>query len=211
MKLNKLMAAAFACMSLTASALADSTTWGDWVAGGTSCNYGNVDVIKNGDSLSILFNEFAVVMPQYDLGDGTTSRKTCNFRIEFSPPNGFYLAGFKQLYSGGMIKSRNSQAQLQISYYVGAVRGRPMPVVFPRGMEITATDPRSVFTKEYVNNLAIANCGGKTTYGINMTLLATRPDPYGSLNEYIIGGLDSVDAELRQSIVLIPEWRLCGR
>jgi len=184
----------------------DRGMWGDYIAGGTSCNNSNVGVIQNGNSLSVLFDEFLVNMPQSAHGEGASVRKTCNFRITMTPPNGFYLAGFRQVYSGGLIKSARSSARLDIRYNVGSVIGRPLPVVWHEGQVIRPEDNASSFTRTYDNGLLVANCNGSTIYGINMTLAATRRN---TSTEFVVGGLESVDADFVQRLVLIPEYRLC--
>ncbi|MBY0471575.1 DUF4360 domain-containing protein [bacterium] len=208
-KLNLVRIAMAVQFLLPVQVFAD-TIWGNWIAGGTSCNAYNVQTIENGGALSVLFNEFGVYLPQGDVGDGNTVRKTCNFRIQLTPPQGYYLAGFKQTYRGGVMKSARSSAQLQIRYNIGSVMGAGMPITFQQGRAIGPTDYDSQFTREYNNNLAIASCGGSTVYGISMTFTASRNDRFGNLQEYIIAGLDSVDAELKQRIELIPQWALCG-
>jgi hypothetical protein len=182
--------------------------WGDYIAGGKSCNNNNVSVIQNGNSLAVLFDAFGVNMPQSSYGEGASVRKTCNFRITMTPPNGFYLAGFRQVYSGGLIKSARSSARLDVRYNVGSVIGMPAPVVWSEGTVIRPEDASSTFTRTYNNNLLVANCGGSTIYGINMTLSATRRN---TSTEFVVGGLDTIDADFVQRLELIPEWRLCGR
>jgi hypothetical protein len=201
----KYMLTALVC-GLAVSSQSFAGIWGSWAAGGTACNNSNVSVIENGSSLSVLFDEFGVVMPEGDVGDGLSARKSCTFRIQLTPPRGFYLAGFKQVYSGGIIKSRRSSAQLNIRYNVGTVRGNPLPIVFRDGDEIRPQDSDSLFSRTYDNNLAVVSCGGSTVYGLNMSMTATRRD-YDY--EHIMGGLDSVDADFVQRVVLIPAWRLC--
>lgn len=185
---------------------AQAKTWGDYIVGGTACNANNVSVIDNGTSLSVLFDEFGVYMPQMDYGDGSSVRKTCSFRIQLTPPKGYYLANFRQVYSGGLIKSRRSSAQLNIRYNVGTAVGQPTPIVWGEGTEITPDNPRSLFSRTYSNDLLVASCGGSTVYGINMQLSALRRS---TNQDYVVGGLDSVDADFVQKLVLIPEWRLC--
>jgi len=182
--------------------------WGDYIAGGTSCNSSNVSVIENGSTLSVLFDEFSVNMPLGDTGEGTSVRKTCNFRISLTPPKGYYLAGFNQTYSGGLIKSLRTSAQLNIRYNIGTVQGRPLPIIWDERQQINPDDPRSLFSRQYNNNLLVASCGGSTVYGLNMSFSALRRNVR---TDFVVGGLDSVDAEFVQRIVLIPEWRLCPR
>jgi hypothetical protein len=196
---------AFVCL-LALSGKSHAKIWGDYIASGSSCNSGNTSVIENGDTVSILFDDFGVNMPQQSTGDGLTTRKTCNFRIQLNPPSGFYLAGFRQLYSGGIIKSARSSAQLTVRYNIGSVGGRPLPIEFPRGQAISPSSPNSSYSRTFNDNLLVANCGGSTTYGINMQFTGVR-DSYD--RDFLIGGLDSVDASFVQKLVLIPEWRLC--
>ena len=196
----------FLTLAVAIAGQAQAGIWGNWVAGGTACNFNNVGVIENGNSLSVLFDEFMVNMPQGQQGEGTSVRKSCTFRIQLTPPNGFYLAGFRQVYSGGLIKSRGSSAQVNIRYNVGSVVGQPIPILFREGVEIRPEDSNSLFTRTYDNNLLVANCGGSTVYGLNMSLTATRRSTW---NEHVVGGLDSVDADFQQKIILIPEFRLC--
>lgn len=184
---------------------AQAKIWGDYIVSGTACNANNVSVIDNDSSLSVLFSEFGVNMPQFDFGEGSSIRKTCSFRIQLTPPKGYYLANFRQVYSGGLIKSRRASAQLNIRYNVGTAIGSPAPLVWSEGVEITPENPNSLYSRTYSNNLMVASCGGSTVYGINMQLSALRR----STSEYLVGGLDSVDADFVQKLVLIPEWRLC--
>ena len=192
--------------ALAMSVGAHAKIWGDYIVGGNACNYGNVSVLESGDNLSVIFDEFSVNMPLGSYGEGTSIRKTCNFRITLTPPQGFYLAGFKQLYSGGLIKSRRASAQLNIRYNIGAAAASPLPIVWSSGREITPEDPASMYSRTYNNDLLVASCGGSTIYGVNMSLSALRPTTH---SDYLIGGLDTVEAEFTQKLVLIPQWRLC--
>lgn len=191
---------------LVLSVQSHAGVWGSWAAGGTACNSSNVSVIDNGTSLAVLFDGFGINMPEGDMGDGLSARKSCTFRIQLTPPRGYYLAGFKQTYSGGVIKSRRSSAQLNIRYNIGSVVGQPLPIVFRDGDEIAPEDIDSLFTRQYDTNLLVASCGGSTTYGLNMSLTGTRRN---ASYEHIIAGLDSVDADFVQKMVLIPAYRLC--
>lgn len=195
-------------LSLAALPAKAGLVWGNFIAGGTACNATNVSVIEMGNSLAILFDAFGVNMPEADFGDGLSARKTCNIRITMTPPKGFYLAGFDQVYSGGLIKSRNSSAQLSIRYNIGSVVGQPQPIVWRNGQTIRPEDSSSLFQKKYRNDLLVASCGGSVIYGLNMTMSATRANDY---TEHLVGGLDSVDASFNERLVLIPEYRLCPR
>jgi hypothetical protein len=194
-------------VAMVLSSQSDAGIWGGWIAGGTACNAGNVNVVENGNTLSVLFDEFGVFMPEGDVGDGMSIRRSCTFRIQLTPPSGFYLAGFKQVYSGGVIKSSRSSAQLNVRYNVGSAVGTPLPIVFREGQVIRPEDSQSMFTRTYDNNLLVANCGGNTVYGLNMSLTATRRN----YREHIVGGLDSVDADFSQKVILIPDFQLCPR
>lgn len=194
-------------VAVALSGQANAGIWGSWIAGGSACNAYNVGVVENGNTLSVLFDEFGVYMPQGDVGDGNSVRKSCTFRIQLTPPKGFYLAGFRQVYSGGIIKSSRSSAQLNIRYNVGSAVGQPLPIIFREGQRIEPSDSASLFTRTYDNNLLVASCGGSAVYGLNMSMTATRRD----LREHIVGGLDSVDAEFAQKVILMPVFQLCGR
>lgn len=204
MKIKNVLFLAVAVGALSAEA--SDSIWGNWIAGGTSCGTNNVQTVVNGDSLSVLFDEFGVNMPQGAKGDGTTARKTCTFRITMTPPSGFYLARFRQVYSGGLIKSANSSAQLNIRYNVGSVVGRALPIIWENGTTVSPEDPESIFSRTYQNNLLVANCGESTVYGINMSFTAVRGNPF---SDFLVGGLDSVDAQFIQRVVLVPEWEMC--
>lgn len=185
---------------------ANAGIWGDYIIGGSACNSGNVSVIDNGDSIAVLFDSFGINMPQNTTGDGLNTRKTCNFRVSLTPPKGFYLAGFRQVYSGGIIKSLRTSAQLNVRYNIGSVVGQPLPITWTEAQRIQPSDANSMFSKTYYNNLLVASCGGKTVYGLNMTFSAARR----TANDFLIAGLDSVDADFEQKVILIPEWRLCN-
>lgn len=197
-----------AVCALVLSVGAQARIWGDYIIGGNACNYGNVQVLESGDNLSILFDEFGVNMPLGSYGEGTSVRKTCNFRITLTPPSGMYLAGFKQVYSGGLIKSRRSSAQLSVRYNLGALVANPLPIKWSSSQAITPDDPASLYTRTFNNPLLVANCGGSTIYGINMTLTGLRPNVS---TDFLVGGLDSVEAEFTQKLILVPEWKMCRR
>src|SRR5947209_8234024 len=95
--------------------------WGDLVAGGNACNRKNVTRIEDGENLSLIFNALTIDMPEGSRGDGTHVNRTCHLRINIQHPEGQRLASFKQVYSGGIIKSANSASQLEIRYSIDAM------------------------------------------------------------------------------------------
>ncbi len=181
--------------------------WGSWAAGGTSCNAGNVQLTEHASSLSVVFPRFGVNMPRNGLGDGLSAQRTCTFRISITPPPKSYLAGFKQIYSGGLSKSASARAELGIHYNIGSLTAQPLPVVWRKGQVIATSDPEALYTKSFYNNFPNAGCGTSTAYGIEMSLSASR----GNLtSDHLVGGLDPVDADFVQKVVLIPEWASCS-
>jgi Domain of unknown function (DUF4360) len=192
--------------ALLASSISQASIWGSWGASGTACNNGNVQVIDSGSTVSILFDEFGVSMPQNQVGDGLQSQKTCNFRIQLTPPRGFYLARLRQVFSGGVLKSTGSQAKLDVRYFLaGGLNTVMSPIVFPSYQAISPSNSASVYTRTVTDNMLAYACGGSTTYGLNMKIQATRQHT----GQHVLMNLDSVDTSFTQRVELVPEWLAC--
>lgn len=172
------------------------------------CGKRNTQVIENGDTLSVLFDDFGINMPAGQNGDGKTAQRACNFKIRITYPRDRYLSGLKQVFSGGVIKSKNAVGDLQLLTFMGQLnRGFP-GVDWKRGKEITAESADSVFTRVAEETFPEPRaCSGQLRYHMRIALRAMRPDN----REFFIGGLDSYDAELVQKLDLIPRWKPCAR
>lgn len=171
------------------------------------CGKRNTHIIENGDNLSVLFDDFGIEMPAGQAGDGKQAMKACNFKIRITYPRDRYLAGLKQVFSGGVIKSKNAMGDLQLVTWMGALnRGFP-GVDWKRGREITSESAESVFTRVAEEKFPQPNgCSGQMRFHMRIAIRAQRPDQ----REFFIGGLDSYDAELVQKLDLIPSWKPCA-
>ena len=190
-------------IGLSLSAKAPASIWSEWIAGGNSCDGRSVHAYSLGDWLVVTLDAFGVYMPADEEGDGLTVRKTCSFRVQLTPPAGHYLAGFRQLFAGSLSKSAGASARLQVRYGMGATAGKRVNLYWDEGTEILPDDPLAQFTREYDETYAGSACGAPTTYGFNLTLLASRPDYFG---ESLIGGLDAIASQVR----VIPLWAPCA-
>ncbi len=172
------------------------------------CGRRNTHVIENGDSLSVLFDDFGIEMPAGQMGDGKHAQKTCHFKIRITFPRDRFLAGLKQVFSGGVIKSKNAVGDLELLTSMGMPNRGFRGVDWKRGREITAESPDSVFSRVAEESFPESrNCSGQLRYHMRISLRAQRPDQ----REFFIGGLDSYDAELVQKLDLIPRWKPCAR
>lgn len=191
--------AILAAFALAASARAD--VWGEWYVGGNACSPASVRAVETDGRIFVNFDELGIRMPLGERGDGFSARKTCALRVKLNPPEGYFLAGFRQVYRGGLIKSLGASARLNIRYSLGTELGNALPLAWDELTAINAEDPDATFDREYYNDLSAAACGEPTIYGLNLTLTAARHDT----DEFFVGGLDAMDSRLE----LIPLWEPC--
>lgn len=169
------------------------------------CRSQNTHVIENGDSLSILFDDLGIEMPEGEQGDGKHFQQSCRFRVRISFPRDRYLSGLRQVFSGGVIKSKGSMGSLMLINMLQSTHGFP-GIHWKQGVAIGPESEASLFTKVLVDRLPEpSGCSGNFRYGMQVRMSATRKD----LKEFFIGGLDSYDAELIQRLDLVPEWKPC--
>ena len=128
-------------------ACAEDSIWGEWKSGGNSCDDHDVEVIRAGDTLAIIFDKLALSLSGARGGGSMQDLKTCNFQVQFTPPDGMFLAGFSQVYSGGMIKSAKSEAKLDIDYRLGPFNGHPKTLKWEKGRAINPGDASSSFVQ----------------------------------------------------------------
>ncbi len=189
---------------LAVGASAHASTWGGWIAGGNSCGVDNVHPTAINDWLVVTLDGFGVNMPLGELGDGLNVRKTCLFRAQVTPTEGYFLAGVRQVFAGSMTKSEGSSALLSVRYTLGAVTRRPASVMWEEGTEITADDPDASFAEAYDMDLVGSVCGAPTNYGFNLSLTASRRD---TSTDFLVGGLDLAASQVK----VIPVWAPCAQ
>lgn len=172
---------------------------------GDACKDG-IAVIVNGTALSVLFDDFGIDFPMGDPGgDGMQKRKFCNFSVELAPPDGMMLAGFRQVFSGGMIKSKGATARINIQYRLGnGPQNKEM--VWKHGDLIGPDSPNSIFQQVYDDVLPPRNrCRETQKYDLRLDLIAQRRDR----TDYMQGGLDTLDAEAMPTVSVLPQWKPC--
>lgn len=180
-----------------------SDKWKDWQIGG-SCTPDNTQVIEAGNAISILLDSFGVQMPAGEMGDGLEVRRTCWLRLAVNPPPGMFLDKFRQTYRGGMVKSANSKARFDVRYQIDADDKERNPLNWRKGQAIDPASPESVFEVTYDDDVRMKKCGRPMKYGISLVFIGQRPSP----NEFVIGGLDSIDADWRE-VKLEAVWSKC--
>jgi len=188
----------------TSVAFADDSIWGDFQVFGTSCNEGNVQILKGDSTLSFIFDDFGLHMPANGVGDGAEITKTCHLRVIFTPPPGYFMGGFEQVFSGGIIKSAPTVALLKMAYRVGPII-KESQIHWKNGEEITPANPRSVFTKVFSDPLRPVVCREKAIYAVRMELTGIRRNK----QHFIEGGLDTLDANATPALRLVPQWKPC--
>lgn len=179
--------------------------WNKHKVSGDGCR-DKISVIVNGDTLSVLFDNFTVNMPMGDPGgDGLVTRKFCNFQTELTPPEGMVLAGFRQVFNGGMIKSKGAKGMLRMGYRLG---GPPQmkQMVWNAGESIGPDHPASIFSQAFEDTITQKNrCKDVQLYDLRLELSAQRRDR----TDYFVGGLDSVDTQMLPSVSVEPLWKAC--
>ncbi len=171
------------------------------------CNQSNTSIVENGMSLSVLFNELSANMPAGSVGDGRSVNKVCTFKVRISYPPDCFLSAIKQVFSGGVIKSKNTFGSLVFFSLIGLKPSVAPAMAWPIGQEITADSPSSLFVREAQMNLPQpASCSGKVDFSTRLALRAFRASIDGGT---FIGGLDSFDSDLVQKLDIVPVWKPC--
>jgi hypothetical protein len=171
------------------------------------CSKRNMEIIENAGVLSILLHDFGANMPLGQEGDGKLVRKVCQFRVRITFPTDQYLAGLTQVFSGGLIKSKQASGQLQIFSRIFKDIHMPQPLRWKAGEAISPESEKSLFS--IVLDEAIpkpTQCRGRIQYQTRLSFLAARPDVQ---NEFFVGAVDSIDSEMTQRFDLIPNWQRC--
>ncbi len=178
--------------------------WNEWIVEG-QCNKANVHLVENGDSLSVLYDELGVNMPQGKPGDGNDGKRVCHFRIVIVPPPGTYLAHITQTFAGGLIKSAKSSARMDIRYRIGDLKEKPGAIEWKHGTAVAPEDPASIFTRTFDEEIPVAGCPAKTRYQVTLVVAAKRKDA----SEFVIAGWDSFDTDFIHRVIVTPVFRRC--
>lgn len=191
-------------IGLVVCSAASAGPFSDWQTSG-HCRNAGVEILQNGNSLAILFTGFGPNMPLGEQGDGLLVRKTCRVRVRIQSPVGQYMESLRQLYSGGIIKSRGSKAHFTLRYSFGLIFRGPQTFGWGEGTEIGAGDEESIFTQTYEDTRLPVLCRNSVWYTADLTFVGQRREIQ---REYVIGGLDSVDADV-QEVRLEPRFTAC--
>lgn len=178
--------------------------WKNLHAEGNRCKDANLQVLANGDSVSVLFDDFGVKLDDQtrDLKD----QDICRFSLDVEPPDGSYLAAMTQIFSGGVIKSKHSTAEFGIAYRLGGLIKTGRPIKFGPGKEIGPADAGSVFNESYTDTFQ-AKCreGRSQNYVVQLAVRGERK----KLEDMVIAGLDTVDTTFESQLALTPTFKAC--
>jgi|GEM_PF-2811219 len=170
------------------------------------CSKKNMDIIENGDTLSILLHDFGANMPEGEKGDGKLMMKDCSFGVRITFPKDQYLASLRQVFSGGIIKSEKASGQLIVVSKILMEQPMREPLRWKKGEAITPESDNSIFDitlEETLKKPAV--CLGRVNYRTRLTLQAQRPTE----KDHFIAAVDSIDSEFMQRVDLVPEWQPC--
>lgn len=172
---------------------------------GNGCE-GTSYTTQNGNTLSILFSQFLINMPMGDPGgDGLQTKKICAVKVKLNPPDGMLLSGFRQLFTGGIIKSKQAVMRLEITYRMGG-HEKSQSMKWERSEKIGPENPESVFSQYFDEDMPVKpKCKEKQQYTLRMELHGKRKDRV----DFLVGGLDSVDTEAVPAIKVLPVWKQC--
>lgn len=194
----------FALTFLAVSARADdSSIFQDWQVGGNGCDETNVHVLRSYDTVALLFDAFSVQLQSKQDKDLVVQRR-CNFKIEVLPPAGFYLAGFTQLYSGGIVKTGGTEVKLDIAYKVASVQNQ-QTIEWKMGQKIRPEDPESSFSRTYTDLASKLACRERFQYHIRMDLMVHRRGKA----QGVAVGLDTIDTRAGSEVSMIAQWKPC--
>jgi hypothetical protein len=160
---------------------------------GRKCKSEDVQVIANGNAFAVLFNRFGIDMGENDRTEGKARTEVCEVWVDFKIPTNQCLDRLEQVFSGGIIKSKNSSGFLNIAYVVPGIAGHKL-TTWRQGDEIQPEDSDSLFTLELSKSANRHSCvRGKVRYIVVMVYSAVRrtytPD-------FFVSNLDSVDGQL---------------
>jgi len=160
---------------------------------GRKCTGDAVQVLTNGNTFSILFNEFGINMSEGDRTEGKARAEVCHVIVDFNVPNNQCLDRLDQVLSGGIIKSRNSSGVLNVAYSVPAIAD-VKHIIWKYGNEIRPEDEDSLFTLDLSKAANRHVCiRGNIRYNLVMVYSAVRktfsPD-------FFISNVDSEDSEI---------------
>jgi len=188
---------------LVSLAHAEESIFQDWQVGGNSCDTNSVHVLKSYDTLALIFDAFSVQLQAKQDKDLLVQRR-CNFKIEVLPPEGFYLASFTQLYSGGIIKTGGTEVKLDIAYKMASVQNT-QTIEWKMGQKIRPEDAASSFSRTYVDQATKLACREKFQYHIRMDLTVIRRGKA----QGVAVGLDTVDTRAGSEVSMVANWKPC--
>jgi hypothetical protein len=180
---------------------------------GNGCDPNALDVLDNGNTLSVLFTELGINMPQGDRGDGLRAGRYCRMIFPFQEPRGYRVVKLHQLVDGGVIKSVGAQGTLRAQYRVSTAPwyGKNLAAAnrikeFPRAHAI---DADSNFSLNLDSKFVPGQCGRTLYFTVYLEFIAERRN----LNQFFIGAVDSFDTDLAPMILAQtrPQWQKCKR
>ena len=186
------------------SSFAQGKPWKDWQISG-NCTRNQTQFIENGNALAVILSDYTVNLPMHEEGDGKNARKVCNFRAQIAVPAGMYLESVTQTYAGGIIKSQGTSAELRIKYHIDSLMENPPALVWSESTQLAPEDLDSLFTRTYTSTLPHKKCAPRLNFAIQLNLSAKRK----SYSDFVIGGLDSIDADFAHRLVLQPRFKPC--
>lgn len=163
--------------------------------GGSGCPEGTASVVIIGNTLSILFDEYAA-----ETGYGNeTDRKSCNYAVALRVPQGFTIALLKIDYRGFAAIPSGGFGRLRAEYFFAGQNGPVYTRVFPAGYfgDWMETD--------FVGGSVWSPCGGEVIARGNTSIIAKKSSPYSSNQAEL--SVDSVD--LQAGIVYYFDWHYC--
>lgn len=188
---------------LSSSALAGPFV--DYEIGG-DCTKNNSQLLENGDTVSVIFDNFGVNLRDGERSDGLAARKNCWLRLKVKAPKEKYLASLEQVFRGGVVKSRDAAARFVLRYNLAHIDRERIPMNWPRGREIRPSDAESNFEHTIADDLPDERCGKMINYTVSMVFTGARP---AFKNEFVLGGLDTVDTQFKSRMRLVPKWKKC--
>jgi hypothetical protein len=179
-------------LALAVSGAARASVWNEGYAAGNGCRAGTVTAsVEEGERLFLAFDALNLTLPAGLRGDGLTARRACAVRLTVTVPDDQRLVGFRQTVGGRTFKSESSSGRLSVRASVGADSVEVASRILEEGTAIEAGDTAAEIAESSERSLTTYECGGTSTYGLNLNLLATR----ASFDDTIALGIAEVVVE----------------
>lgn len=176
-----------------------------FITEGNACSKEDIQIVTNGDAVSVVLSRFVLDLPEGDRAAGTQKTAFCKVGLNLTPPEGKRIVGFRQTFSGSILKSRDTRVALDVTYKLGKRKVSKLPFVWKRGEVVSPEMVDSIFALGVKNRLK-SKCRPELDYILRLDLYGVRDS---IKNDFILAGIDTVDGQF--AIDIEPIYAPCVR